>query len=167
MLFEICETMEQTEPYLAFADRHNIRSAAILTVTDAETAALIAERLAPRIENKTVVEIGGGIGLLSLAMGSIAKRVYCIEANPMWSMIFTQVLLEKKQKNVSFLFGVAEEFIDCIKADVAVICTHSDVQGLRLLGKQFAPEVIDVWGELIDGNPEAFDFDARRMRQLT
>jgi hypothetical protein len=45
-----------------FADRHNIRAAPNLSVTDFETAVLIVERLAPRIEGKVVVEIGGGIG---------------------------------------------------------------------------------------------------------
>lgn len=150
----------------AFAERHNIKSAAILTVTDDETAALLTEHLAPRIEGKTVVEIGGGIGLLSLHMASVAKRVYCIEANPVWSWVFSQVLLKSKPKNVSFLFGSADEFVGCIRADVAVICTHSDVAGMKLVGQQFAPIVIDVYGELIDANPEAFDVYARDARQF-
>lgn len=149
-----------------FAERHNIRSATILTVTDAETAVLIAERLAPRIEGKTVVEIGGGIGLLSLAMATTAERVFCIEANPMWAVYFTQTLLERKRKNISFLFGAADEFVGYIRADVAVICTHSDVEGMRLIGAQFA-EVVDVYGEMVDENPDAFDPDARRMRLHT
>lgn len=85
-----------------FAERHNIRAASNLTVTDFETAVLIAEQLAPRIEGKTVVEIGGGIGMLAVAMGVLAKRVYCIEANPLWSMTFAQFLLAKKPRNVSY-----------------------------------------------------------------
>jgi predicted RNA methylase len=99
----------------AFAERHNIRAAPNLTVTDFETAMLITERLAPRIESRTVVEIGGGIGMLAVAMGAVAKRVYCIEANPFWSMVFSQFLLEKKPLNVSFLCGAADEFVGCIK----------------------------------------------------
>jgi predicted RNA methylase len=161
---DVYEAMAKSASLDAFSERHNINSAAVLTVIDDETAALIAERLAPRIENKTVVEIGGGIGLLSLHMACIAKRVYCIEANPMWSWTFAQVLLDRKPKNASFLFGSADEFVGCIKADIAIICTHSDVEGMKLVGRQFAPVVVDVYGELIDANPEAYDPVARRAR---
>jgi predicted RNA methylase len=164
MLSEIRRTIEATESYAAYVERHNIRSAANLTVTDAEIAALIAERLAPRIAGRTVVEIGGGIGLLSLYMGTVARRVYCIEAKPMWAMVFTEIFLGMKPKHVSYIFGAADEFVGCIKADVAVICTHSDIEGLKLAGRQLATEVIDVYGEMIEANPQAFDPLARQMR---
>jgi predicted RNA methylase len=137
-----CGSWEQS--FSAFAERHDIRSAPFLTVTDWETAALIAEHLAPRIQDKIVVEIGGGTGLLSLAMGMLARRVYCIEGNPVWAATFTQVLLERKQRHVSYLFGAADQFVGAIRADVAVVCTHSDVCGMQRIGRQFAPEVIDV-----------------------
>ena len=167
MLSEVYETMEISKAYSTFAEQHNIRSAPILTVIDDEMADLIAVHLAPRIAGRTVVEIGGGIGILSLAMASVAKSVFCIEANPMWAAAFTQVLLEKKRRNLSYLFGAADEFVGYIRADVAVICTHSDVEGMKLIGKQFAPEVIDVYGELIDGNPGGFDREASRLRAFT
>jgi hypothetical protein len=157
---------EEPTPLERFAERHNIRAAPNLTVTDFETAVMIADRLAPRIEGKIVVEIGGGIGMLSVAMGAIAKRVYCIEANPIWSMTFAQFLLERKPKNVSFLCGAADEFLGCIRGDVATICTHSDVAGMKLVGAQFAPTVIDVYGEMTDANPEGFDPWARSARAL-
>jgi hypothetical protein len=155
---------DESTPYEKFAERHNIRAAPNLTVTDFEIAAMLADHLAPRIEGKTVIEIGGGIGMLALAMGAIAKRVYCIEANPLWSMTFAQFLLETKPRNVSYLCGAADEFVGCIRADVAIICTHSDVRGMKLVGAQFAPEVIDVYGEMIDANPDAFDPWARSVR---
>jgi hypothetical protein len=164
MVSGACGSWEQS--FTAFADRHDIRSAPFLTVTDCETAALIAEHLAPRIQDKTVVEIGGGPGLLALAMGMLARRVYCIEANPLWAVTFTRLLLEKKPRNVSYLFGAAAEFVGAIRADVAVVCTHSDVVGMKKIGLQFAPEAIDVYGELIAANPGAFDAEARRMRDL-
>lgn len=167
MLGEVYNVMEGSDAALAYSDRHGIASAAVLTVTDDETASMIAEYLAPRIEGKTVVEIGGGIGLLALCMGDIAKRVYCIEANPMWTATFVAALLKFKQKNVSFLFGAADEFVGCIKADVAVICTHSDVSGMKLVAAQFAPVVIDVYGELIASNPEGFDKLAAALRAMT
>jgi hypothetical protein len=147
-----------------FAERHNVRAAPNLTVTDFETAVLITEHLAPRIEGKTVIEIGGGIGMLAVAMGAVAKRVYCIEANPFWSMAFSQFLPDKKPRNVSFLCGVADEFVGRIRGDVAAVCTHSDVAGMKLVGAQFAREVIDVYGEMIKANPEAFDPWARSIR---
>jgi predicted RNA methylase len=164
MLDEVYQQMEGSDASMAYSERHNINSAAVLTVIDDETAGLMAEHLAPRIEGKTIVEIGGGIGLLALHLGHIAKRVYCIEANPMWSWTFAQVLLQQKPRNVSYLFGTADEFVGAIKGDVAVICTHSDVRGMTLVAAQFAPVVIDVYGELIEANPEAFDPVARRLR---
>lgn len=160
------EAMEGSEPAAAYSERHNISSAAVLTVFDDETAGLIAERLAPRIAGKTVVEIGGGIGLLALHMGLYAKRVYCIEANPMWSWSFAEVLLRAKPKNVSFLFGAADEFLGCIRGDIAVYCTHSDVLGMGRVAAQFAPTVIDVYGELIAEAPERFDPVARQLRWI-
>ncbi len=161
----IYEALEGSEPSLNYSERHGIASAAILTVLDDETAGLIAERLAPRIEGKTVIEIGGGIGLLALHMGHIAKRVYCIEANPMWSWVFAGSLLKQKPKNVSFLFGAADEFLGTFKGDVAVYCTHSDVRGMGLVAAQFAPIVIDVYGELIREAPDAFDPVASALRE--
>lgn len=167
MLSEVRELMQMSEAYSAFAGRHNIRSAPNLTVIESETAELICERLAPRIAGKTVVEIGGGIGILSLAMASVAKRVYCIEANPTWAAIWTQIMVEKKPKNLSYIFGAADEFVGCIRGDITVICTHSDVQGLKIVGRQFAPELIDVYGELIEENPAAFDAAASRLRSVS
>jgi predicted RNA methylase len=166
LLSEVYGAMEGSEVAMAFSERHNINSAAVLTVIDDEAAATIAEYLAPRIEGKTVVEIGGGIGLLSLHMARLARRVYCIEANPMWSWTFAQVLLQSKPKNASFLFGSADEFVGCIKADIAIVCTHSDVQGMKLVAQQFAPVVVDVYGEVIEANPAAFDPFAREARNF-
>jgi hypothetical protein len=156
-----------SQAYSDFAERHNIRSAPILIVIEDEMAELICERLAPRIAGKTVVEIGGRIGILSLAMASVARRVYCIEANPTWAAAWTQIMVEKKPKNMNYLFGAADEFVGCIRGDVAVICTHSDVQGLKLVGGQFAPEVVDVYGELIEENPAAFDALTSRLRAVS
>ncbi|MBR1281312.1 hypothetical protein JQ597_04585 [Bradyrhizobium sp. AUGA SZCCT0177] len=163
-----CEdSTEASSAYLNYAQRHGIKSAPYLTVTDLETAALIAERLGPRISGKIVVEIGGGLGLLALAMGVVARRVYCIEANPMWSMTSAGFLLRTKPKNVSFLFGAADQFVDYIRADVGVVCTHSDVSGMMELASQFAPQTIDVYGEMIVENPGAFDTWARSARSRT
>lgn len=164
MLGPIYEVMEGSELSRAYSERHNINSAAVLTVLDDNHALLIAERLRPRIAGKTVVEIGGGIGLLAMHLGHVAKRVYCIEANPMWSWVFAGVLLAQKPKNVSYLFGSADEFLGMVRADVAIYCTHSDVKGMGLVAAQFAPVVIDVYGELIADAPEHFDKTAVALR---
>lgn len=165
-LDRVYEAWDGSGVAMEYSERHNIRSAAVLTVFDDETAGLIAEHLAPRIEGKTVVEVGGGIGLLALHLGQYAKRVYCIEANPAWSWAFVGCLYAGKPKNVSFLFGSADEFAGLIKADVALFCTHSDLLGMRLVGQQFAPECIDVYSEIMEANPAAFDKTAAALRAL-
>ncbi len=157
---------EGSDAMQAYSERHGVASAAVLTVLDDNHAMFIAERLRPRIENKTVVEIGGGIGLLALHLGHIAKRVYCIEANPMWSWTFVECLLHQKPRNVSFLFGSADEFLGSIRGDLAVFCTHSDVKGMSFVAAQFAPIVIDVYGELIREAPHHFDATARKLREI-
>lgn len=155
-----------SETYAGYAQRHGIRSAPLLTIVDFETAVLIAERLEPRIRDKVVVEIGGGLGLAAVAMGAFARRVYCIDANPLWAHGFTQLLLQRKPKNVSYLFGAAAEFMDYIRADVAVLLTHSDVAGMMATAARFAPETIDVYGEMIAESPSAFDPWAQQARKF-
>ena len=150
----------------AYNARHGIASAPVLTITDNEMAQLVAESLAGRISGRTVVEIGGGLGLLALHMGRFAKRVYCIEANPMWATSFTVCLLAVKPKHVSYLFGAADEFVGQITADVAVFCTHSGVDGMAAAARLFAPEVIDVYGKVIAGDPSRFDPLAVALRPI-
>jgi hypothetical protein len=79
------EIMSMSQAYSNFAQRDNIRSAPILSVVEKDTAESICQLLSDRIAGKTVIEIGEGIGLLSLAMAPVAKRVYCIEGNPTWA----------------------------------------------------------------------------------
>jgi hypothetical protein len=149
-----------------YSERHGIHAAPFLTVTTNEAAALTAQRLAPRIQDKVVVEIGGGLGLLALHMGVYAKRVFCIEANPVWAAGFARILMERKPPHVSYLFGTAAEFADYIHADVALFLTHSGVAQMRQAAERFAPEVIDLYGELIDENPDGFDPLARFLRNI-
>lgn len=165
-LDDIYSAMEGSEVSLEYSERHGIQSLAVLTMTDDEAAFTVAEWLSPRIEGKTVVEIGGGIGLLAMHLGAFAKRVYCIEANPLWSWTFVDVLLKNKPKNVSFLFGAADEFVGLIKADVALFCTHSGVLPMSCVAAQFAPIVIDVHGEIIAESPDKFDKVASALRLL-
>jgi len=164
MMEMVYEAMEGSDAAMEYSSRHGIESAAVLTVLDDDMASGVAGFLADRIKGKTVVEIGGGIGLLACHMGMIAKRVYSIEANPCWTWTFVRNLLAVKPKNVSYLFGAADEFAGLIRADVAVICTHSGVAAMKAVGALFAPVVIDVYGEIISSNPEKFDRIARTLR---
>lgn len=166
LLGDASDAMEGSEVMERYAARHGIDARTVLTLTDDEGADLLAEHLAPRIAGKTVVEIGGGIGILALHLGFRAKRVFCIEANPLWASAFTACLMAAKPKNVSYLFGAADEFAGLIKADVALFCTHSGVDSMRAAAALFAPEVIDVYGDIIAGNPDAFDPLARTLRPI-
>lgn len=166
-LSDLYNQFEGSDDLENYSARHGIESAGILTVFDDETAIMIAGYLEERIKGKTVVEIGGGIGLLSLHLGYIAKRVYCIEANPIWGSTFSLLLLKEKQRNVSYLLGTADEFVGCIKGDVAVVCTHSGLQNMKLVAAQFAPKVIDVYGELIEAFPDKFDKTATYLRKVS
>jgi len=150
-----------------YMERHGVESASVLTVCEDKLAAGIANMIADRIRGKTVVEIGGGVGLLAFYLGQHAKRVFCIEANPMWAASFTCLLFEKKPRNVSYLFGAAEEFVDLIDADVAVFASHSGIQSMKRLGLLFAPEVIDIYGEMIAVAPESFDATAVKLRSFS
>ena len=149
LLARVYESMDGSELAMDYSARHDVESAAILTVFDDERADQIAGYLAPRIGGRIIVEIGGGIGLLAFHLGLYAKRVYCIEANPMWSWVFAGSLLAQKPKNVSYLFGSASEFYGLIHADVALFVTHSDAAGMREVGSHFAKTVIDVYNEIM------------------
>jgi hypothetical protein len=164
LLKKACYIMEEADEVGAYADRHNIRSAAILTVCDDELAAGLALMVAPKIAGKTVIEIGGGIGILAFHLAEYAARVYCIEANPLWSATFTKMLFDRKPKNVSYLFGAADEFAGQFTGDVALFATHSGVDSMKAAGQLFAPLVIDLYGEMIAENPSAFDPLARALR---
>ncbi len=167
LLERIYDAREGSEELEAYCERHGIQSAGVLTVYDDDIAALIADHLEPRIKGKVVVEIGGGIGLLAFHLGVHAKRVYCIEANPDWAFAFAAVLLKSKPKNVSYLFGAADEFSGMFGADVAIICTHSGLESMKRAALMFAPEVIDIYGEIIKTDPDKFDAFARTLREIS
>jgi hypothetical protein len=73
-------------------------------------------------------------------------------------------MIEKKLRNLTYVLGAADEVVGCIRGDVAVVCTHSDFRNLKLVAQQFAPQVIDVYGEIVEANPDAFDPLASRLR---
>jgi hypothetical protein len=146
---QIYNAFDGSEMAEEYSRRHGIESAAILTVTDDEMADLVASHLHDRVQGKTVVEIGGGIGLLALHLSAVAKHVYVIEANPAWTWVTLMYFYANKPKNVTFIFGAADEVAGQIRGDVALFCTHSAATAMRREAAKFAPEVIDVYGEVI------------------
>jgi len=138
----IYEALEGDELVWLYEQKHGIASAKILTVlTPADAiAALAPHRL--RLNGKTIVEIGAGIGWLSLISARYCKEVFAIEADPAWSWVFARKLYAIKPHNLTWIFGNAESMIGKIQADIALVWTRSDTDGMVALGKQFAPEVI-------------------------
>lgn len=133
--------------------RHGTESQVILTNYDDEHAALVADYLRPSVAGKVVVEIGAGIGLLACHVAMDARRVYAIEVDPAWSSSFIWCLYKKKPVNLTFIFGKAEE-APPIAADVAFFCTHSGRRALHRAASLFAPNVVDVYAELMKDNEQ-------------
>lgn len=142
------EQMDGNEMVEEYHDRHGTESAGILTVYDDERASLIVEHLRERIAGKVVIEVGGGIGLLACHLAEVADRVICFEVDPAWCSSFVMALYAKKPANLTFVFGRAQELVGMVRGDVAIFCTHSGHDSLTEIAGQFAPEVIDVYGEL-------------------
>ena len=148
-LDDIYESLDGSDMAMEYDARHGVESAAILTVTNDEHAELVANHLADTVRDKVIVEIGGGIGLLALHLSEYAKRIYVIESNPAWTSTFLLFFYERKPKNVTFIFGAADEMAGQLKADIALFCTHSAADAMRKAGELFAPKVIDVYGEIV------------------
>lgn len=149
ILEAVYPALDGNEEAMRYSDRHGIGSMAILTITSDEKAALVAEHLADRIRGKTVIEIGGGIGLLAFHLAQYAERVIVFEANPVWTSVYVSFLHYRKPKNVTFIFAAAEELAGQFRGDVAMFCTHSDAAGMKRTALLFAPEAIDVYGEIV------------------
>lgn len=148
------EAMDGNAALEEYHQRHGTESALILTVYDDEKAALITDVLRERIEGKIVVEVGAGIGLLACHLATVARRVYAIEADPSWMSCYVHVLYRKKPKNLTYIFGTADE-APPLSADVALFCTLSGRESLYRAASRFAPTVIDVYAEVLGNRPPA------------
>lgn len=125
--------------------RHMVESLCCLTVYDPQTAAELIRPIRARIIGKTVVEIGAGVGVLSIALCRYCPKVIAIEADPGWSWIFTKHLYVRKPPNLTWIFGRAEEVADWVRADVAVIATHSGQEAMARVARRIANEVIELY----------------------
>lgn len=135
-----------------FHKRHMTPSMGVITVADQKDVLDIVGKIAFDIHDKTIIEIGAGVGLLAMGMSLIAKQVYAIESDPAWSWAFTKILYGLKKPNLTWIFGKAESMIGILHADVAVIVTHSGHKELQAIGKQLADKVIDVYWKINDKN---------------
>jgi hypothetical protein len=142
------ETMSDSAPVETYHERHGTESALILTVFDDVTASMVADVLRTHVAGKVVVEIGAGIGLLACHVATMARKVYAIDVDPAWTSSFLACLWDKKPRNLTFIFGDAEQ-APPFSADVAYFCTHSGHDSLRRAGQRFAPVVIDVYRDLL------------------
>lgn len=142
------DAMDGSPMVEGYHTRHGTQSAGILTSYSDEHAAAVADYLRPRTEGKVVVEIGAGIGLLACHVAEDARRVYAIEVDPAWASVFIAFLYRHKPANLTFIFGRAEDAPE-IAADVAFFCTHSGRESMYQAATRFAPDVIDVYAELL------------------
>ena len=137
----VYENLEGYEDLASYHDRHGTPSLLILTQHSPKIAQETARMMSQKIKDKVVVEIGAGVGFLAIEMCRYAKKVFAIEADPAWSWIFTKSLYAHKPKNLTWIFGSADELVNLIFADVAVIVTRSGKKEMEAIGKKFADEV--------------------------
>lgn len=158
----IYERNEGSESVEEYHQRHGTKSLAILTIYSQYAATREVDRFAYRLRGKTVVEIGAGVGFLGIEMARFAKQVYSIEVDPAWAWVFTEYLYQKKPRNLTYIFGMAETVSDILRGDIAVIFTHSGIEAMEKVALKMCPEII--WGPNLsleehepDAPPEVFE----------
>lgn len=134
--------LEGEELVWLYDQRAGIASAKILTVYTPVQAIDYLAPLRHRLEGKTVIEIGAGIGWLALFAARYSKEVFAFEADPAWSWVFARKLYTIKPPNLTWIFGNAESMVGKLRGDVALVWTRSDTDGMMAIARQFAPEVI-------------------------
>lgn len=138
----VYETLEGDEECQQYHHRHGTESMLVLTQYRRERAALIAESIREQIAGKRVVEIGAGVGILAIELARYAKSVVAIDVDPAWSWIFTTYLYREKPPNLTWVFGTAESIAEWLRADVAVVVTHSGKQAMYGIAEKIAPVVL-------------------------
>jgi precorrin-6B methylase 2 len=138
----IYNDLEGYEAMEEFHRKYMTPSLGVITVANKERVIKLLKELTPHIYQKTVIEIGAGVGLLALGMANIAKEVYAIEVDPAWSWAFTKILYELKKPNLTFIFGKAETMIGKLHGDIAVIVTRSGIEEMKSIGHKLADKVI-------------------------
>lgn len=114
----------------------------VLTVYTPQQAIQYLAPLRLKLQGKTVIEIGAGIGWLSIMAARYCKEVFAFEADPAWSWVFARKLYTIKPPNLTWIFGNAESLVGKLHGDIALVWTRSDTDGMLAIARQFAPEVI-------------------------
>lgn len=141
----VYNTSEGSEIVKEFHDRHGTESLLILTCYDEPSVRRVLKKIHHEIRGKRVVEIGSGVGCLAERMAEYAKHVFAIEADPAWTEVFVHHLYQRKPPNLTWIFGNAEEVADWLRGDVAIICTRSGLESMKVVALRMAPKVIAVY----------------------
>jgi tRNA G37 N-methylase Trm5 len=136
------DALEGFEDLAEYHQRHGTPSILILTQFNPEIAARTANLIKDDILGKTVIEIGAGVGYLSIEIARYAKSVVAFEIDPSWSWIFTKALYRHKPTNLTWIFGDARNFIGKIHADVSIVLTHSGIREMKKIANQMADKTI-------------------------
>lgn len=128
----------------------NIEACLILTNTDFQEAKQRVNKIADKIRNKVVLEIGAGVGFAAIEIAKHAQYVVAIENDPSWNWIFTKHLYKYKPDNLLWIFGNAEQVSGIFKDpfDVAIVFTRSGIDQMKIIASCFAPEVIMFYQEV-------------------
>lgn len=141
----VANLIEGSEERRAYDERAGVHSKHYLTMIDPRDTDWIIGRVRDQVAGKVVVEIGAGAGVLALELARHARHVYAIEVDPAWSWVFARHLYAAKPGNLTWIFDRAENLVDILRTDVAIVVTCSDELGLWQLAGRFAPTVIMPW----------------------
>lgn len=141
----VYRALEGIETVDDYDQRHMTASLGVLTALSPKGARRIVRPLRGIILNKTVVEIGSGVGYVALELARYSPKVFAIESDPAWSWLFTKHLYATKPPHLTWIFGRAEEVSQWIKADIAIIVTRSGHERMNSIARRMAPVVIDVY----------------------
>jgi hypothetical protein len=119
----------------------------ILTNTDFRVAKKRVAKIADRIRNQNVVELGAGVGFAALEMAKVADHVTAVECDPAWSWVFCRHLYRLKPKNLTWIFDdvfeVQQRMRWCPETfDVCVVFTRSGLEQMKRYASWMAQEVI-------------------------
>jgi hypothetical protein len=136
------DALEGAEDLIRYHRIHGTPSLLVLTQYSPEVAKKTASFFANDIKDKTVIEIGAGVGFLAIELAKLAKQVFAIEVDPAWSWIFTHSLYDHKPPNLTWIFGKAETMVGILHGDVAIVVTHSGETELSNIADKLAHKVL-------------------------
>lgn len=165
----LLDASKEHEDRVAFNKRSGIRTTHIATMVHHVNTVWILRRLEQQFQNlkdMTVIEIGAGVGVFAVNLAERCKRVFAIEADPLFSREFAVRLYADKPSNLTWVFDVAVPEMAARnggwlpRADLVLVLTGSDEENLRDLAEQFGDAVVMPWQDWNDG---VASVDCRRL----